>query len=298
MPFKKWQNLPFAEVLLSDRVNSRAVAICRGGCNKVARIDNIKYQLCGLCADHWRYHGHSCDVPNCTKMADGSISFRVDKNKILCLNCRSYWQKMGYPIWEHFIESRHLTLLRPKTFVKALVAGLVTPVENPILNKALGECKNCNRHMKIATPLYQLCFTCSKKLQFYGETCSLGGAEPCPNDAQIFDVPESRFVCDPCKSAKNNYNLSSYMVYERYIRSIVNCQLCQKSISHNGKDGRACTAFIDHDHDTGKTRGVLCRSCNTAEGYIKQIGDPRQWIKNLMDYYDDPPLDNSWTQSL
>lgn len=37
------------------------------------------------------------------------------------------------------------------------------------------------------------------------------------------------------------------------------CQAC-------GSDKNLC---LDHDHKTGKFRGVLCRSCNLALGYSK-----------------------------
>lgn len=39
-----------------------------------------------------------------------------------------------------------------------------------------------------------------------------------------------------------------------------NCQKCGKILSYeNGKSSQKC---MDHDHDTGKFRAVLCRGCN------------------------------------
>ena len=49
MSFKKWQNLPFAEVPRQDRVKKGELAICRGGCNRLSKIKNTTYQLCGTC---------------------------------------------------------------------------------------------------------------------------------------------------------------------------------------------------------------------------------------------------------
>lgn len=38
---------------------------------------------------------------------------------------------------------------------------------------------------------------------------------------------------------------------------------------------------LDHDHVTGKVRGVLCRSCNKAIG---QLGDSADSIRKALDY--------------
>lgn len=50
----------------------------------------------------------------------------------------------------------------------------------------------------------------------------------------------------------------------------------------------ACHA--DHCHDTGAPRGVLCRSCNLAEGHIKKTGlSPAEFGLRLQKYLEAPP---------
>jgi hypothetical protein len=46
----------------------------------------------------------------------------------------------------------------------------------------------------------------------------------------------------------------------------------------------------DHDHDNQKPRGLLCRWCNVAEGYIKKTGlTPTGFAQRLEQYLANPP---------
>lgn len=45
------------------------------------------------------------------------------------------------------------------------------------------------------------------------------------------------------------------------------CWLCGIAL---GGDIKAC---LDHDHDTGAIRGVLCQNCNGIEGKIKNLAN-------------------------
>jgi len=302
MAFKTFQNVPLKIIPKEDRVKLNSLAICQGGCNKLSKIGNTPYQLCNSCSPKWRYHGYSCDVPNCDSVADGTTSFNTKENKIICHNCYQSWKKMKFCIWERFVEKRHLYFLRPETFVKALEDGIISPVdkENRFKFGEVAECHHCYEEKRISNPLYQLCSTCYKNLQFHGETCGVCEVK----DAVGFDETESIFVCHSCQNTKNTYSISSYHIYKTQIRTINNCQMpnCNEPISHDAENGdKACSANIDHDHDTGITRGVLCKTCNQNEGVLKKWAENLNTdligvIELLKDYLQNPPLDKSWTQ--
>ena len=70
------------------------------------------------------------------------------------------------------------------------------------------------------------------------------------------------------------------------------CPLCGGNLKAVAPKNRV----LDHDHETGFCRAVVCRGCNGAEGYIKGVisgygkaGNSRyfqlQWLERLYKYW-------------
>ena len=59
------------------------------------------------------------------------------------------------------------------------------------------------------------------------------------------------------------------------------CAVCRASIGHISKNKTNCRLAVDHDHKTGKIRGLLCGSCNRALGLLK---DSINNLQNAISY--------------
>jgi hypothetical protein len=59
------------------------------------------------------------------------------------------------------------------------------------------------------------------------------------------------------------------------------CALCRKP----GRIGRNGKFYVDHCHDTGRVRGLVCRPCNTSLGIL---GDSPEKMERVMRYLRGP----------
>lgn len=86
---------------------------------------------------------------------------------------------------------------------------------------------------------------------------------------------------------------------EMIMSQLDRCVLCGTKLSDEKS-----TPHMDHDHNTGHMRAVLCRSCNVYEGVVihkftrsglKGRGmDYIQWLKNLVEYLEKDYSDNDY----
>lgn len=74
---------------------------------------------------------------------------------------------------------------------------------------------------------------------------------------------------------KRKFGLSANDVNDLLDKQNGVCAICHKATWN--KKGPC----IDHDHASGKVRGILCYACNSALGFIK---DDLKTLKSMMDY--------------
>lgn len=65
---------------------------------------------------------------------------------------------------------------------------------------------------------------------------------------------------------KYRYNLSIEDYVIMYNKQGCKCAICKRDYPLGGKKG----LYVDHDHNTCKVRGLLCSSCNSAIGKLRE----------------------------
>ena len=67
------------------------------------------------------------------------------------------------------------------------------------------------------------------------------------------------------KRLKLKYGISLEEKYQLYLAQDKKCKICNLEIPFSTMKG----SHLDHNHSTQRIRGILCRSCNTAIGLLK-----------------------------
>ena len=67
------------------------------------------------------------------------------------------------------------------------------------------------------------------------------------------------------RSLKLRYGLSSAEYGVMLEQQDGRCAICG-TVNFGVRSGKPASAFVDHEHETGKIRGLLCGSCNTGLG--------------------------------
>ncbi len=72
--------------------------------------------------------------------------------------------------------------------------------------------------------------------------------------------------------------------YDRMLEAQGNvCAICKlPERATNKRSGRVHNLAVDHCHDSGKVRGLLCSNCNTAIGLLKENADLFQSAVNYL----------------
>lgn len=84
---------------------------------------------------------------------------------------------------------------------------------------------------------------------------------------------------------KRNYNLSVDGFNQRFKKQAGKCLICESRLENIFLEVEGKRASVDHDHKTGEIRGLLCNSCNSGLGYLK---DDLDLLMRAIDYLENP----------
>lgn len=90
---------------------------------------------------------------------------------------------------------------------------------------------------------------------------------------------------EKCKKLARSRDLKKYGITLEYQEKMMRdqgnkCAICGKEIYLFGSK-KSNTAHVDHDHITGKVRGLLCQECNTGLGKFR---DNPLFLANAIKY--------------
>ena len=71
----------------------------------------------------------------------------------------------------------------------------------------------------------------------------------------------------------NKYNLTPEEIMQLQIRQCNSCGVCQTWLGDS--------PYVDHCHETGRVRGLLCSNCNLAIG---KLGDTIEGVRRALHY--------------
>ena len=89
----------------------------------------------------------------------------------------------------------------------------------------------------------------------------------------------------PDKTRARNLKARFDMSIEQYnvifLKQKGKCAICHKAESSRDTNGKSKWLSVDHNHDTGAVRGLLCNACNTGIG---KLGDSIHILLNAVQY--------------
>lgn len=85
-------------------------------------------------------------------------------------------------------------------------------------------------------------------------------------------LSEEQKVARQCKEIERKYGITCQQRDDLLVQQNGNCAKCEKPLAK---------PVIDHDHTTGKVRGILCYGCNVGIGLL---GDSIEGLEEAVDY--------------
>lgn len=140
-------------------------------------------------------------------------------------------------------------------------------------------CSRCLQHKPFTDEYFRFCSEIRRGeiYEFYKKICRRCEHERRAEHRRMHRGREnaarrrnSTYVKYRSSNLKKNYGLS-IADYEAMLKAQnFQCAVCGREDNENHRSGRKIPLVVDHDHETGKVRGLLCGSCNRGLGDFRE----------------------------
>jgi hypothetical protein len=103
---------------------------------------------------------------------------------------------------------------------------------------------------------------------------------------RIDRIPENVRINKRNYDRNRRYGVTKQEYESLLIKQEHRCAICGKEENNIYRgDKKLINLSVDHDHNTGKVRGLLCRTCNIAVGNAKENPDILRAAANYLESY-------------
>jgi Recombination endonuclease VII len=137
------------------------------------------------------------------------------------------------------------------------------------------------------------CSVCSetKELdQFYNMKSSKDGkgyrCKECDNNARqkwAEKHPERSHLSQRQRNLKHRFGVDLEWYEEQFKKQNYSCAICESKTNKTTGTREFWNFSVDHCHDSGKVRGILCNNCNRALGLLQDSAELLQRAKNYLE---------------
>ena len=127
--------------------------------------------------------------------------------------------------------------------------------------------------------------------QFYNVKSSKDGkgyrCKACDNKARqkwSEKNPERAHLSQRQRNLKHRFGVDLEWYEEQFKKQNYSCAICESKTNKTAGDRQFWNFSVDHCHDSGKIRGILCNNCNRALGLFQ---DNFELLKKAADYLEE-----------
>jgi hypothetical protein len=121
-------------------------------------------------------------------------------------------------------------------------------------------CKDCGEDLRL-NPVYVNTSRCSRCRSCYNKHHTNLRKEREANDPEL----RANRLASNRRKTLNRYDLTLDQYNAKFVLQLGGCAICKHASDKS--------LFVDHSHDTGVVRDLLCYSCNTLLGYVENNED-------------------------